>query len=470
MSTEALNAIRNLLGVGGYIDDASAMEPYLTSMRNRHIVTSPLIALPSTTQHVAEIVKICRRYRQPIVPQGGNTGLVDGGIPMTQGQEIVVNLSRMNKIRALDPIGSIMTVEAGAILKNVQDAAADAGFLFPLSMASEGSMQIGGAIGTNAGGTAVLRYGTMRNLVLGIEAVLPNGSVVSSLKKLVKDNTGYNLSQMLIGSEGTLGIVTVATLRLFPALRQSFTTVVAVPSAKAALDLFGAFRREGAEVLTSFEIMSLAALRLVMKHIPGVRFPGQDGAPYYLLIELGASSSAVPLSAMFENVATAGIEKGQILDAVIAESAAQARQFWHVREHIPEALRKQGNRIHFDIALPLEEIADFLVSTETLIKAEAPDIVPMPFGHIGDGNLHYNMYATGVRSAEDFAVLKARIQVIVFGEVDRRQGSISAEHGIGLERKAVLASIKSPIELELMRRIKRALDPDGIMNPGKIFD
>jgi FAD/FMN-containing dehydrogenase len=352
----------------------------------------------------------------------------------------------------------------------LQDAAADAGFLFPLSMASEGSMQIGGAIGTNAGGTAVLRYGNTRNLVLGVEVVLPDGAVISNLKKLVKDNTGYNLTQLFIGSEGTLGIITAATMRLFPAQRNVFTAVVAVPSAAAALDLFAAFRHEGAEYLTSFEIMSLAAVRLVMKHIPNARFPGKDGAPYYLLIEFSASSPSVPLATLFENVVMTALNNGQAQDAVLAESAAQTKQFWHVREHIPDALRAQGNRMHFDIAVPLVEIADFLTVTGNLIGNIAPDIVLIPFGHIGDGNLHYNMYATTSRSAEEFAVLKHRIQDVVFGEVDRRQGSISAEHGIGAERKATLMATKPKTELDVMRRIKCALDPDNIMNPGKIFD
>jgi D-lactate dehydrogenase (cytochrome) len=467
---DAIDALKNLLGPDGIISDPADMSPYLTSMRNRHVAASPLVVLPRSTEQVATIVRICRDHNQPLIPQGGNTGLVDGAIPDAGQNAIILSLSRMNAIRAIDAVGATMIAEAGAILQNVQDAATAAGFLFPLSMASEGSMQIGGAIGTNAGGTAVVRYGTTRNLVLGLEAVLADGSIISNLKALPKDNTGYNLSQLLIGAEGTLGIVTAASLRLFPTLRHSLTAIVAVADAAAAVKFFTLLRQEAAEILTTFEIMSVASVDLVRQHFRDTRFPRVNGAGYYLLIGLGASSMHMPLTDIFVRVAGNSAKAGQIMDVVIAKSEAEAKQFWHLREHIPESLRKQGNRIHFDIALPLAGMVDFLNDMPLAIHAVAADMVLMPFGHIGDGNLHYNMYTTATRTADDFATLKKHIQDLVFAETHKRGGSISAEHGIGIERKAVLAALKSVAELDVMRRIKHALDPHSIMNPGKVFD
>ena len=463
---EAAREIKKLLGQGGYLDAASDMQPYLTSWRNGWTGSSPLIAFPSSTQQVADIVSVCAKHQVPVVPQGGNTGLVGGAIPSKQGDQIVINLSRLNKIREIDAVGSTVTIEAGVILQKLQEKAAEEGFLFPLSMASEGSAEVGGAISTNAGGTAVLRYGNMRDLVVGIEAVLPDGRIYQGLKKLPKDNTGYNLGQQFIGAEGTLGIVTAATLRLFPALRQKVTSVLAVADASAALALLADFRRECGEYLTAFEIISHAALKLVVKHISGSRFPGRDDAPYYLLIELGSSSQTAPLREMFETAAAVAIDEGKVLDAVIAENSSQAAQFWHLREHVPEALRKEGSGLHFDISLPLDRIPAFLETMQPKIKAAAPDVLLAPFGHIGDGNLHYNMCF----AAAPDAAAKKKIKTMVYAEVKSLEGSISAEHGIGVERKDELQSFKSSVALDMMKQIKRALDPRNLMNPGKIFD
>ncbi len=466
----ALARIKSALGPKGWIDDPAQMQSYLTSWRNGWTGSSPLIALPATTAEVSHVMTICHENRIAVVPQGGNTGLVGGAIPSPHNNQIVINLSRLNKIRELDPVGSTVTVESGVVLQTLQEEAAKAGFLFPLSMASQGSAEIGGAISTNAGGTAVLRYGNMRDLVLGLEVVLPDGRIVPALQKLPKDNTGYNIARSFIGAEGTLGLITAATLKLFPALKQNLTSVIAIPDAATALDLLQKFRAEASEYLTAFEIISHQALALVVKHIPGTRFPGQDDAPYYLLVEFGASSQHVPLRPLFEKIVEAEFEDGKILDAVIADNAAQAAQFWHLREHVSEALRKEGQGVHFDISLPLEQLADFLIETGPKVQNIAPAITIAPFGHIGDGNLHYNMCFSTPPDDAALAVLKTRIKNLVYDEVKLRHGSISAEHGIGVERKAELLNYKSPVEIELMKALKHAFDPLGLMNPGKIFD
>jgi FAD/FMN-containing dehydrogenase len=465
-ASSALGQLKSLLGPSGFIDRPDDMEPYLKAWRGGWKGKSPLIALPNSAAQVSEIVKICAANKIGIVPQGGNTGTVGGCIPSDKGDEVVVGFSRMNKIRAIDDAASAITAEAGVILQNLQEAAAEAGFLFPLSMASQGSAQIGGAISTNAGGTAVLRYGNTRDLVLGIEVVLPDGEIFSGLKSLRKDNMGYNLAQYFIGAEGTLGLITAATLKLFPKPQQTLTAIAALPDAEAALELLGDFRSECGEYISAFEIMSDAAVRLVLKNIPGARKPGCD-APYYVLIEFDASSKNAPLGAMFESVATKALQDGGIADAVIAENLAQAKQFWHLREHISDAIRKEAAAIHFDIALPLAQIADFLTQTNGMIRATAPHIIIAPFGHIGDGNLHYNMCFA--QKPDDFDALRQRLKDIVYGEVARRGGSLSAEHGIGVGRKAELQRYKPAVEIELMKKIKRAIDPDGLMNPGKIF-
>ena len=391
-----------------------------------------------------------------------------GCIPSTGGDQIVIGLARMNRIRGIDKTASVATVEAGVILQTLQEAADAAGFLFPLSMASQGSAHIGGAISTNAGGTAVLRYGNTRNLVLGLEVVLPSGEIYAGLKTLRKDNMGYNLAQYFIGAEGTLGIVTAATVKLFPKYQQSLTAIAALPDPAAALELLGDFQNECGEYLSTFELMSAKAIELVLKNIPGTRLPGSP-APYYVLIGLDSASKTVSLATMFETVTVKALQDGGISDAVVAESLTQGKQFWHLRENISEAIRKEVAAIHFDIALPMADIADFLMHADRRIKDIAPDIMLAPFGHLGDGNLHYNMCFA--RKPDNFDALKAKIQDIVYEEVVKRDsGSLSAEHrNIGTDRKAMLARYKSPVEMDLMKKIKRAIDPDGIMNPGKVF-
>jgi FAD/FMN-containing dehydrogenase len=470
MFDDALRQIKTLLGPPGIIDDAAGMHPHLVSWRNGWEGKASFIALPNSTQQVSKILAICHKKCISVVPQGGNTGLVGGAIPSTEGNQIVVNLSRLNKIRAFDKAGSAVTTEAGVILQTLQEEADKAGFLFPLSMASQGSAQIGGAIATNAGGTAVLRYGNMRELVLGLEAVLPDGTIYAGLKNLPKDNTGYNLAQVFIGSEGTLGIITAAVLKLFPRMAQTVTGFAAVKNPQAAMELLARFRESCGEQLSAFEIISNATLKLVVKNIPGARLPCRDDTPYYILIELSSASPQIPLRDMFETALSAAMEKGDVTDAVIAENTAQAKQFWSLREHASEALRKEGPGAHFDISVPLAQIAEFLAEMESRVLALAPGIILAPFGHLGDGNIHYNMSLPPGMNDDARANLKKRAQELVYGEVTRRGGSISAEHGVGLERKAELLRTKPLETITLMRALKKTFDPAGIMNPGKIFD
>ena len=463
--------VKTLLGDSGIVTNAADMAGFVTSMRFGHTRPAPAVALPRTVEQVAGLVKLCRKHRVAYVPQGGNTGLVDGGLPNQGGNEVIISLQRMNKIRDIDEDGLIATVEAGVVLQTLRETMAARGLMFPLGIASEGTAEIGGLISTNAGGLAALRYGTMRNLVLGVEAVLPNGEVVSGLRSLAKDNTGYHLASYFTGAEGTLGIVTAATLRVLPLLRQKITSVIAVADIRAALRLLWAFRREAAENLTAFEFMSLNSLKQLMKNVPGARFPSNtQDAPYYVLAELSASSPTMPLGDLFENIMGPALEKGEVLDAILAENQTQAAQFWHAREHIPDALRVEKQRLHFDISLPIKVLADFIDVAGEKIRAVCPDIYLMPFGHLGDGNVHYNMHMPEVRDAMALATLKKQIQDIVFTEVEKFLGSISAEHGVGVERKDILAKLKSPAEMDAMRAVKRAFDPEHLANPGKIFD
>lgn len=462
--------VKAALGETAVVTSAPDMARFTISMRHRHERAAAMVVLPRTVEEVAAAVRLCRRHGVAYVPQGGNTGLVDGGLPREGKNEIIISLSRMNAIRAIDAVAQIATVEAGVVLQNLHDAAAEKGLMFPVSIASEGSAEIGGLIAANAGGLSALRYGCMRQQVLGVEAVLPNGEIVRNLNLLMKDNTGYHLASLLAGAEGTLGIITAANVRLLPALKQTATAIVGVHDIDAGLQLLRHFRAEAAEFLTAFEFMSQNAIALLLKNVAAARFPSMPQAAFYMLVELGASSAHVALREMMENLAAHALEQGIAVDVVLAETEAQAMQFWHAREHIPEALRAEKQRLHFDIALPLAGLGAFLASAGARIHAAYPNITLMPFGHIGDGNVHYNMYAAPLFAAEEFAAARPCLQDIVFAEVQAHGGSISAEHGVGVERKEILARIKPQAELDWMRAVKRALDPENLCNPGKIFD
>ena len=462
-----LERIKAVVGPRGWIDDPSEEEPYLTEARRLWRGATRLVARPASTAEVAEVVRICADARLPIVPQGGNTGLVAGGVPPEDRDSIVLALGRMNRIREIDPVKFTMTVEAGCILAQVQQAAAEADRLFPLSLGAEGSCQIGGNLSTNAGGIAVLRYGNTRELTLGIEVVLPDGRVWDGLRGLRKDNTGYDLKQLFIGGEGTLGIITAATVKLFPKPRETDTAFLALSKVEDVMDLFARARAATADQLTAFELIPRTALDLALVHSPGTIDPLAARHPWYVLLEMSSSQTESGLRGLLERLLTAALEEGLVADGVIAESGAQAKELWHIREAIVEAQLYSGSIKH-DVSVPVSRVAEFIIRATAGVSERLPGIRPMAFGHVGDGNIHFNL--TQPESA-DTAVYLARWQEfndIVHGVVRELHGSISAEHGVGRLKRDEITHYKSPVEIELMRRVKCALDPANIMNPGKL--
>jgi len=441
------------------------VEPYLADWRGRYRGTARAVVLPASTEEVAAVVRLCVAEGAPMVPQGGNTGLCGGATPDTQGREVVVGLRRMSRVRAIDADNATITVEAGVPLAAVQEAAAEAGLHFPLSLASEGSCTIGGNLSTNAGGTAVLRYGNTRELTLGLEAVLADGSVLSALRGLRKDNTGYDLKQLFIGAEGTLGIITAAVMKLFPAPRTRVTALVALASVGDAIALLARLKAALSDRLVGFELMSAFSLALSRKHQPEL----MPDYPWYALVQADESAEGAPLAPVVEAALAAAIEAGAAADASIAQSADQAQRLWALRENISEAQRREGPNIKHDISLPVSAIATFMRECEGELASAFPKARLVVFGHLGDGNLHYNLSAPEGVEASSFMDSGERANRIVHDAVARHGGSFSAEHGVGQLKRADLVRYKSPVEVALMRAIKAALDPRGLMNPGKVL-
>jgi FAD/FMN-containing dehydrogenase len=418
---------------------------------------------------VAALVRACAEHRVALVPQGGNTGLVLGSVPDASGAQVVLSLARLNSIRQVDTVNRTMTVDAGCILQHIQEAAAAEGCLFPLSLAAEGSCTIGGNLATNAGGTAVLRYGNTRELCLGLEVVTPQGEIWSGLRGLRKDNTGYDLRDLFIGAEGTLGIITGAVLKLYPQPKASITALAALPSPAHALRLLVLMQDYCGASLTGFELMSRYCLDLVAGQFPQLPKPFADAHPQYVLLELSSSESEQHAVGLLEQAIGAALEREVINDAVVASSVAQSAGLWQLREHIPLAQAKAGKNIKHDISLPVSRIADFIDATGPQLDAAFPGCQLVCFGHLGDGNLHYNVAPPAGISDEDFLLNQDKVNRVVYDSVIAFGGSISAEHGIGALKRGELAHYKSPVELNIMRAIKAALDPLGIMNPGKIL-
>jgi FAD/FMN-containing dehydrogenase len=450
------------------LTDPADLAPFLTDWRGRYHGRALAVVRPGNTAEVAAVVTACADAGAPIVPQGGNTGQCGGATPDMQGTAIVVSLQRMNRIRAVDADNATLTVDAGVPLVRVQEAAAQAGLMFPLSLAAEGSCTIGGNLSTNAGGTAVLRYGNARELTLGIEAVLADGRVWDGLRGLRKDNTGYDMKQLFIGAEGTLGIITAAVLKLFPAARSRSTALVAVADVAAAVRLLRAFGEAVGERLVGFELMSDYCVALSRKHHPGLPDP-LPGHPWYVLAQVDDSRADAPVEAELERALAALIEDGHARDATLAQSGEQARALWALREGIAEAQRREGPNIKHDISLPVSAIPRFLVDAAAALAAALPGVRFVTFGHLGDGNLHYNLAAPEGIDAESFMANAPLASRIVHDLVAAAGGSISAEHGIGQYKRGELIRYKSPVELDLMREIKSALDPSGILNPGKVL-
>jgi FAD/FMN-containing dehydrogenase len=468
---DVIDRFRTVAGADGWSDDPARLAPHLTDWRGQKTGTSPLLLLPRDCSTLAAIVRLANETGTPLVPQGGNTGLVGGGTPEADGRAVLVSMLRMNRIRSLSAEDFSIVAEAGVVLETLHTAAAAADRLFPLSLGAKGSATIGGLVSTNAGGTQVLRHGPMRAQVLGLEAVLPDGTLLNQLTPLRKDNTGYDIKQLLIGAEGTLGFVTAASLRLLPAPREVATGFVAVTDPQAALELLAHLKAATGDNLDSFELLPRAALELVVRHIPGARDPLATPAPWYILVE---ATSAAPGDAMrrgLEAGLLAAHDADLISDAAIAETTAQAADFWRLRDTIAEAERIDGPSVKHDVAVPVADMPRFMTEATRVIEAEWAVLgaCVFAFGHLGDGNVHFNVKTTTPGPRPELMAARHAISDRVYDIVASFGGSISAEHGIGTSKAATLARLGDPAKLAAMRVIKAALDPNGIMNPGKLL-
>ena len=451
-------------------EDGTDLSAYEQDWRKRHHGRALAVVRPGSTQEVAAVVQACAAARVTVVPQGGNTGLVVGSVPDATGTQVVLSLQRMHAVRAIDAANLTITVDAGCVLQAAQQEAENAGLWLPLSLAAEGSCTVGGNLATNAGGTQVLRFGNARDLCLGLEVVTANGDIWNGLTGLRKDNTGYDLRHLFVGSEGTLGIITGATLKLFPRPAAQLTAWAAVPSMDAAVALLGLAQRHLGPGLTGFEVMGQFALGLVDKHFPDLRVPLWRDTPYCVLLENSDTEGEAHARQRFETLLEAALEDGVLTDAVVAESLAQARNLWHIRESISLAQSEEGLNIKHDISLPVSRIPTFCAETDALLAEQIPGVRLVNFGHLGDGNLHYNVQCPeGVDGAAFLREQEARVNTLVFDAVCRHGGSISAEHGIGSLKRDTLPRYKDPTALQLMRAIKAALDPQGTMNPGRVL-
>lgn len=458
-----------ITGAQNALTSPSDIARHLIELRGLYKGESPLVLRPADTGQVAAILRLAHETDTAIVPQGGNTGLVGGQSPRPGKGEIVLSLSRLNTIRSLDPVGQTMVAEAGVVLGQAQQAATEAGLLFPLSLGSEGSCQIGGNLSSNAGGTAVLAYGNMRQLCLGIEAVLPDGEIWHGLRALKKDNTGYDLRDLFIGAEGTLGVITAAVLKLFPAPRGHETIYAGVDSPETALKLFRLAQDYCGPSLTGFELMPRIGIEFTTRHIDGVRDPLTEPHPWYVLIDISSGQSQEAARAMLEGLFIAADDQGLIRDAAAAETEAQRQAFWKLRESMSWAQKPEGGSIKHDVSVPVAQVAEFLALADRAVLKLMPDARIVAFGHLGDGNIHYNISQPPGADGQAFLARWKEINQIVHAIVLKLNGSISAEHGIGQLKRDELAAIRSPVEIALMRRIKDAFDPKGIMNPGKVL-
>ncbi len=465
---KTLANIRTIVGNHGWMDDPNAMLPYLVETRGLFQGHALAVVRPDSTSQVAQVVGLCQQAGIGIVPQGGNTGRCGGATPSEHGHEIVLNLSRLKRIRQLDPSNYTITVEAGCILADIQATAANAQRLFPLSLGAEGSCQIGGNLASNAGGTNVLRYGNARDLVLGLEVVLADGQIWDGLTALRKNNTGYDLKDLFIGAEGTLGIITAAVLKLFPQPRDVQTALIALPELEACVELLAQAREASGDTVSTFELMGRTGLDFALRHIPGCRDPMDTPYPWYILLVLSSSRAQASLRDCLEDLLADAYEQGLVMDAVIADSEAQAQGLWQLREGIVEAQRFEGGSIKHDIAVPVSQVPWFIHQANIQVEQLLPGIRVCAFGHVGDGNIHYNLSQPVDMDQAEFLGMWDQFKRIVHDIVAGMNGSFSAEHGIGRLKVGEMARYKSDIELDLMRKLKQALDPKRIMNAGKV--
>lgn len=469
LPSDVLERFVAIVGDSNVLSDPADIAPRLIENRGLYQGASPLVLKPGSTEEVSAILTLASETGTPIVPQTGNTGLVGGQVPGSSGRELIVSLERMNRIRDIDPVANILVADGGTILADVQRAAGGVDRLFPLSLASEGSSRIGGNLSTNAGGTAVLAYGNMRQLCLGLEVVLPTGEIWNGLRRLKKDNTGYDLRDLFIGAEGTLGIITGAVLKLFPKPIGHQVAFVGLASPADALRLFEKASNLCGTALTGFELMPRIGIEFTTRHIEGVRDPLSEPYPWYALIDISTSDSAETAETMVQALLEWGFETGLVRDGVIAASVAQQKALWHMRESMSDAQKPEGGSIKHDISVPVSSIPAFLAQADQAVTAAMPGARICAFGHLGDGNIHYNISQPVGADKPAFLARWSDINAIVHGIVLSLDGSISAEHGIGQLKRDELARIRPAIEIDLMRRIKRSFDPANIMNPGKVI-
>jgi len=464
-----VSALAEILGPGGVLTEPSAVEPFLTDHRRLYHGRAIGVALPGTVEQISRLLGYCDEHRIGVVPHGGNTSYCGGATPDESGQQLVLSLKRLNRIRSVDPLNFSVVAEAGCILAQVQRAADEAERFFPLSLGSEGSCQIGGNLSTNAGGTSVLRYGMMRDLVLGLEVVLADGRVLSSLSALRKDNTGYDIRSLFLGAEGTLGVITAASLKLFSKVRASATAFVAVRDVQAAVELLARLREASGDRVSSFELIPRIGIDLTTRHIPGVTPPFADVHEWHVLCELTSSRASDTLEEILTGSLQDALESGLVLDAVIAASGRERDAFWKLRETIPEAQRLDGASLKHDICLPVTALPKFVEQAARWIEANVPEARLVAYGHVGDGNLHFNLNQAPGTARATFLAREASIRRVIHDLVRDFGGSFSAEHGIGRLKVPELERYASSVELDLMRAVKQALDPNGILNPGKVL-
>lgn len=468
-STRTLAELKAAVGTGSWLAAADEVAPFVSDFRRLYRGATPLVLLPRNLDQVVRILQICNREEVAVVPYGGNTGYCGGATPDDSGAQIVLSMRRLNRVRQLDAANYSMIIEAGCTLAEAQTAARDAGRLFPLSLGSEGSAQIGGNLSTNAGGTAVLRYGMMRDLVLGLEVVLADGRVLAALKSLRKDNTGYDVKSLFVGAEGTLGVITAASLKLFPLPADSATALIGIGSPAQALTLLARLRTAAGDQVTTFELMPRLAVELTVKHIAGVANPLDQDAAWFLLVELSSPNPRQDLATLLTTELHEAAAGGLLADALIATSLAQAQAMWKLRESVPEAQRHHGASLKHDVSVPVSAIPRLIEDGSKLVLRLAPEGDVIAYGHMGDGNLHFNVGQRPGADTQAFLARGSTLEHAIFDLVDSLGGSISAEHGIGRLKTAEFARRADPVELAVMRDLKRVLDPKGILNPGKVL-